>query len=69
VISGGEGSTGFSVRGGSSDQNLILMDEATVFNASHLLGFFSVFNNDAVKDLKLYKGICQLPMVGDYHQF
>lgn len=56
VISGGEGSTGYSVRGGSSDQNLILMDEASVFNASHLLGFFSVFNNDAVKDLKLYKG-------------
>ena len=56
VISGGEGSTGYSVRGGSTDQNLILMDEATVFNASHLLGFFSVFNNDAVKDLKLYKG-------------
>ncbi len=56
VISGGEGSTGFSVRGGSTDQNLILMDEASVFNASHLMGFFSVFNNDAVKDLKLYKG-------------
>jgi hypothetical protein len=56
VISGGEGSTGYSVRGGSSDQNLILMDDASVFNASHLLGFFSVFNNDAVKDLKLYKG-------------
>lgn len=51
-----EGSTGFSVRGGSSDQNLILLDEATVHNASHLLGFFSVFNNDAVKDVTLYKG-------------
>ncbi|RPI46658.1 MAG: TonB-dependent receptor, partial [Bacteroidetes bacterium] len=51
-----EGSSGFSVRGGSPDQNLILLDEATVYNASHLLGFFSVFNNDAVKDVKLYKG-------------
>jgi hypothetical protein len=51
-----EGSSGFSVRGGSPDQNLILMDEATVYNASHLLGFFSIFNNDAIKDVKLYKG-------------
>jgi len=51
-----EGSSGFSVRGGSSDQNLILLDEATVYNASHLMGFFSVFNNDAIKDVKLYKG-------------
>jgi hypothetical protein len=51
-----EGSTGFSVRGGSSDQNLILIDEATVYNASHLLGFFSVFNNDAVDNVTLYKG-------------
>jgi len=51
-----EGSTGFSVRGGSSDQNLVLLDEATVYNAGHLLGFFSVFNNDAVKDVTLYKG-------------
>jgi len=51
-----EGSTGFSVRGGGSDQNLILLDDATVYNASHLLGFFSVFNNDAVKNVTLYKG-------------
>jgi len=51
-----EGSTGFSVRGGNSDQNLILLDEATIHNASHLMGFFSVFNNDAVKDVTLYKG-------------
>jgi hypothetical protein len=51
-----EGSTGFSVRGGSPDQNLVLLDEATVYNAGHLLGFFSVFNNDAVKDVTLYKG-------------
>ncbi len=51
-----EGSTGFSVRGGSPDQNLVLLDEATVYNAGHLLGFFSIFNNDAVKDVKLYKG-------------
>ncbi len=51
-----EGSSGFSVRGGGYDQNLIVLDEATVYNASHLMGFFSVFNNDAVKDVKLYKG-------------
>lgn len=54
-VSAPEGSTGFSVRGGSADQNLILLDEATIYNASHLLGFFSVFNSDAVKDFKLYK--------------
>ncbi len=53
----GEGITGYYVRGGGSDQNLILLDEATVYNASHLLGFFSVFNPDALKDeVKLYKG-------------
>lgn len=56
VQSVGEGSSGFSVRGGSPDQNLILLDEATVYNPSHLMGFFSVFNNDAIKDVKLYKG-------------
>ncbi len=52
----GEGSSGFNVRGGSADQNLILLDEATVFNASHLMGFFSVFNSDAIKDITVYKG-------------
>jgi hypothetical protein len=52
----GEGASGFNVRGGSVGQNLILLDEATVYNSSHLLGFFSVFNPDAVKDVKLYKG-------------
>lgn len=51
-----EGNSGFYVRGSSSDQNLILLDEAPVYNASHLLGFFSVFNNDAIKDATLYKG-------------
>ena len=51
-----EGFSGFNVRGGSADQNLILLDEATVYNASHLLGFFSVFNSDAIKDVKIYKG-------------
>ncbi|MDD3686514.1 MAG: TonB-dependent receptor [Bacteroidales bacterium] len=51
-----EGSSSFIVRGGSADQNLILLDEATVYNPSHLLGFFSVFNSDAIKDVKLYKG-------------
>ncbi|MEM9830064.1 MAG: TonB-dependent receptor [Bacteroidota bacterium] len=52
----GEGAPGFNVRGGSIDQNLILLDEAPVFSSSHLLGFFSVFNPDAIKDIKLYKG-------------
>jgi len=56
VKSVAEGSSGFSVRGGATDHNLILLDEATVYNASHLMGFFSVFNNDAIKDVKLYKG-------------
>ncbi len=56
VKSAGEGNSGFYVRGGGADQNLILQDEATVYNASHLLGFFSVFNSDAVKDLTVYKG-------------
>ncbi|WP_027420786.1 TonB-dependent receptor [Crocinitomix catalasitica] len=56
VKSAGEGSAGFFVRGGSADQNLILLDGAPVYNASHLLGFFSVFNSDALKDVKLYKG-------------
>ncbi len=56
VQSAAEGASGFSVRGGSPDQNLIILDEATVYNPSHLLGFFSVFNNDAIKDVKLYKG-------------
>ncbi|MBN2891064.1 MAG: TonB-dependent receptor [Bacteroidales bacterium] len=51
-----EGSSGFYVRGGNSDQNLILLDEAPVYNASHLLGFFSVFNSDALNDMKMYKG-------------
>ena len=52
----GEGSAGFNVRGGSVGQNLVLLDEAPVYNSSHLFGFFSVFNPDAVKDVKLYKG-------------
>lgn len=56
VTNAGEGSSGFNVRGGGADQNLILLDEATLFNSSHLFGFFSVFNADAIKDLKLYKG-------------
>ena len=53
----GEGASGFNVRGGSVGQNLILLDEAPVYNSSHLFGFFSVFNPDAVKDVKLYKGV------------
>ena len=56
VTNAGEGQSGFNVRGGAADQNLILLDEATIFNSSHLFGFFSVFNADAIKDLKLYKG-------------
>jgi hypothetical protein len=52
----GEASNGFNVRGGNTDQNLILLDEAPVYNSSHLFGFFSIFNADAVKDVKLYKG-------------
>ena len=56
VQSTSEGTSGFSVRGGGFDQNLILLDEATVYNASHLMGFFSVFNNDAIRDVTLYKG-------------
>lgn len=56
VTSAGEGASGFNVRGGAADQNLILLDEATLYNSSHLFGFFSVFNPDAIKDLTLYKG-------------
>ncbi len=56
ISNAGEGSSGFNVRGGAADQNLILLDEATIFNSSHLFGFFSVFNPDAIKDIKLYKG-------------
>ncbi|HLF33907.1 MAG TPA: TonB-dependent receptor, partial [Cyclobacteriaceae bacterium] len=56
VKSAGEGNSGFYVRGGTADQNLILLDEASVFNASHLLGFFSVFNSDALKDITFFKG-------------
>lgn len=56
VQSGGDGNSGFYVRGGGTDQNLILLDEATVYNPSHLLGFFSTFNSDAIKDVTLYKG-------------
>lgn len=56
VHSGGEGSSHFNVRGGDGGQNLILLDQATVYNASHLLGFFSTFNSDAIKDIQLYKG-------------
>ncbi|MBK8944652.1 MAG: TonB-dependent receptor [Ignavibacteriae bacterium] len=57
VSSAGEGNSGFIVRGGSADQNLIILDEAPVYNASHLMGFFSVFNSDAIKSAKIIKGI------------
>ena len=56
VTSAGEGASGFNVRGGAADQNLILLDEAIVFNSSHLFGFFSVFNPDVIKDIRLFKG-------------
>jgi CarboxypepD_reg-like domain/TonB-dependent Receptor Plug Domain len=56
IQSAGDGNSGFYVRGGAADQNLILLDEAPVYNASHLLGFFSTFNPDAVKDITVYKG-------------
>jgi len=56
VTNNGEGSSGFNVRGGAADQNLVLLDEAIIYNTSHLLGFFSIFNADAIKDVKLYKG-------------
>lgn len=56
VKSGGDGQSGFTVRGGTIDQNLIQLDDAPVYNASHLLGFFSTFNSDAIKDVSLYKG-------------
>ena len=56
VSSGSEGSTGLYVRGGAGDQNLIMLDEATVYNANHLFGFFSTFNSDAIKYVRLFKG-------------
>ncbi|MEJ7692655.1 TonB-dependent receptor [Daejeonella sp.] len=56
VTNAGEGQSGFNVRGGGAEQNLILLDEATIYNSSHLFGFFSVFNADAINDIKLYKG-------------
>lgn len=56
IQSGGEGSSGLYVRGGGAGENLMLLDEAPVYNASHLMGFFSVFNSDAIKDIQIYKG-------------
>ena len=56
IQSGGEGSSGLYVRGGGPDENLMILDEAPVYNASHLMGFFSVFNSDAIKDIEVYKG-------------
>ena len=63
VHAASEGSSGFSVRGGNPDQNLILLDDVPVYNASHFLGFFSVFNNDVIKDATLYKG--DIPSIYD----
>ena len=56
VTNNGEGSAGFHIRGGAADQNLVLLDEAIIYNTSHLFGFISVFNADAIKDIRLYKG-------------
>ncbi|MBR9756906.1 MAG: TonB-dependent receptor [Algicola sp.] len=56
VTNNGEGSAGFHVRGGAADQNLVLLDEAIIYNTSHFFGFFSVFNADAIKNISLYKG-------------
>ena len=56
VTNGGEGSAGFNVRGGAADQNMIMLDEAVLYNSDHVFGFVSVFNGDAIKNLKLYKG-------------
>lgn len=56
IKSAGEGNSGFHVRGGAADQNLVLLDEALVYNPSHMLGFFSTFNADAIKDMSVYKG-------------
>lgn len=56
VTNSGEGASGFNVRGGAADQNLVLLDEATLYSSSHLFGFFSVFNPDAIKNITLYKG-------------
>jgi hypothetical protein len=56
IKSAGDGNSGFYVRGGAADQNLILLDEAIVYNPSHLLGFFSTFNSDAIKNVSVYKG-------------
>ncbi|MDR1984366.1 MAG: TonB-dependent receptor [Prevotellaceae bacterium] len=64
VQSTAEGGSGFSVRGGAPDQNLILLDNTTVYNASHLFGFFSVFNNDVISGLELYKGDLPLQVGG-----
>lgn len=64
VSPSGEGGSSYFVRGGEADQNHILLDEAPVYNASHLLGFFSVFNSDAIKDVKLYKGGIPAPYGG-----
>jgi hypothetical protein len=56
IQSGGEASSGLYVRGGGPDENLLILDESPVYNASHLMGFFSVFNSDAIKDIQVYKG-------------
>ncbi|MCB9500819.1 MAG: TonB-dependent receptor [Deferribacteres bacterium] len=56
VTTGRENASGFNVRGGATDQNLILLDESPIYNSAHLLGFFSIFNSDAIKDVQLYKG-------------
>ncbi len=68
ITPAGEGNAGFFVRGGGVDQNLILLDEAPVYNPSHLLGFFSTFNSDAIKDIALIKVVSRLSMADAYHR-
>ena len=69
IQSAGEGNSGFYVRGGGPDQNLVLLDNATIYNASHLFGFFSVFNADAIKNVDVKKELCLLDTEGVFHQY
>jgi hypothetical protein len=65
VRNAGEGNSGFYVRGGGPDQNLIILDDAVVYNTGHLFGFFSIFNSDAIKNVSLIKGGMPLSTEGD----
>jgi hypothetical protein len=69
VTTVGEGAGGFNVRGGNVDQNLVLMDDAPIFNSSHLFGFFSTFNSDVVKMSHYKKAVCRPNLEAEYHPF